>query len=484
MIPAPSELLGLPPAATGRGLDVALLRYLALTLVALWCWSLARGQRGLALSLGVVCVAISTGFWVLALGRPWGVLVDPGATRTAAEVSVASLAPGAGSFVVGETPGAGFLRWLLALGLSGPVVQALPTLLPVVVLPALGLAVALLWRDPDRAAFGASLVLVASTGELGAALGWGLLPGIWRHPAAAAALPLILAAVLALARLPSRRAARASSLAVLVVWAMIPVGPALPLGDALLALSVEQGIWFPLAALGLRAGWDVATRSLVTGGAALALLASLGLPLDPWGGIGLYRLGLILAGTTGLWHAAPSLAAAAAGAAPRLASRFEARWLVAGLALAVAAPGSAVVWWDPTSADLVSSASAAPPSAALEPSLRWVRENTPADAVFLASPAYSSTLSVRTGRRVLRAPDLLQATDEAERVRAERRLLVRRPLPEWVRRYGVGWVFVAPGDFEARGVASPEQLVGRPGLVLRHRDEARYFVFEVVPDPE
>jgi hypothetical protein len=483
MVAAPSELLGLPPAFAGRGVDVALLRYVLLGLVAAWCWALARSRRRLALVLGVACVTLATGFWVLALGRPWGVLVDAGATRAAAQVAVSDLAPEAGGFVVGAAPATPFRRGLLALGLPGNAVQVLPSLLPIVVLPALGLAVALLWRDRDRAALGASLVLVASTGELGAARGWALLPGIWPHPFAAAVLPLVLAAVLALARLPGRLVAQLSAMAVLVLGLARPAGEGLPVADAILALTLEQGLWLPLAVLGLRAQWDVAPRTLVGGGAGMVLLAGLGLPLDSWGAMALYRVGLVLAGTTALWAAAPAIGNAALRAAPWLPAGLEPRWLAAGLVLAVAAPGSVVVWWDPLNSDRVASASVEPLSAALQPSFEWIRENTSGDAVFMASPAYSAALGVRTGRRVLRAPELLRTADDAERVRAERLLLARRPLPGWVRRYGVGWVFVAPGDFEARGIEAPEQLVGAPGLSLRYRDEARFFIFEVVPEP-
>jgi len=483
MIAAPSELFGLPPAVAGRGLDIAVLRYVLLVVGGAWCWALARGRRRAALLLGVACATIATGFWALALGRPWGVLVDSGATRAAAEVSVASLAPDAGSFVAGEAPGARSRRLLLSLGLPAAAVHSLPSLLPVVVLPALALAVALLWRDRDRAALGASLVLAASTGELGAARGWGLLPGIWANPAAALALPASVASLLVLARLRDSRLALLASLGALLAWAVLPARGALPAADAVLALSVEQGIWLPLALLGLRAGWDVATRALVAGGAAMVLLAALGAPLDSWGALGLYRVGLILAGATALWRAADAVGSAALRAAPWLPAGLEARWLAAGLALAVAAPGSTLFWWDPVRSDPVTAASVELPSPALDPAFRWIRENTPPGAVFMASPAYSSALSVRTGRRVLRAPDLLRTADEAERVRAERLLLARRPLPGWVRRYGVGWVFAAPGDFEARGVEAPERLLGEAGLVLRYRDEARFFVYEVVPDP-
>jgi len=476
------DLLGLPEGFPGLGRGIAILRYLLLMLVAAWCAALARGRRPLAVAAAGACGTLAVGYWIAVLERPWGVLIEPGATRRAAELAVAAVAPEAGGFVVGEAPGAPVGRWLLGLGLPPALVQALPTLAPLAALLGLAAAVAVLWGCRDRAVLGASLVLVASTGDLGAAAGWGLLPGAWSRPLVAAAVPALVATVLALARVP-RRAAAAGALAVPLLLVAIPGGAPLHLADAALAISVEQGLWVPLALLGLRAGNDTASRALVIGGGVAVLLAAAGLPLDAVGALALYRTGLILAGTTALWEALPTVMTAARRALPRLSPRWEARQVGSALLVAVLAPGSPLVWWNPIATDPTAGRSLEPLSPALEPSMEWIRAHTPPGAVFLASPAYSSALSVRTGRRVLRAPDVLRVSDEAERVRAERPLLFRRPLPERARRYGVGWVYVAPGDFQARGVDAPEDLLDQPGLALRYRDLHRIHVFEVLAGP-
>jgi hypothetical protein len=481
MIPAASEVLGLPPGAPSPVADVAALRYLLIGLVAVWCWSFATGRRRTGFAVGLLSACLCTGFWILTLERPWGVLVDPEATRVAAELSVASESGGGESFVVGEAAGLPIRRGLLALGLPLSLAQLLPTLLPLLVLPALGLAVCGLWENREVAALAGSLVLIASTGELGASQGWGLLPGIWSHPAGAAMIPPVVALVLLAARAP--RGAGALGLAGMAVyWLAVPAGPSPSWTDAARVLTLDQGLWLPLALLGLRQRWDPATRALVLGGASLTLLATLGAPAEAWGGLAIYRVGLVLAGARLLWQHAPELGAALHRFPALERAVPDARGLGAALVLIVAAPGSQLVWWDPPGTDPVAESSLAPPSPALDPSLSWIRENTPRDAVFLASPAYAPVVAVRAGRRVLRAPEVASA-DAARRVRAERLLLVRRPLPEWVRGYGVGWVFAAPGDYLARGIEAPESLVGRPGLRLRYRDPERIHILEVVADP-
>jgi hypothetical protein len=117
----------------------------------------------------------------------------------------------------------------------------------------------------------------------------------------------------------------------------------------------------------------------------------------------------------------------------------------------------------------------------LQGSMEWIRQETPPTAVFLASPLYSPELAVRTGRRVLRWSNAARPADEPRRVRAERILLARRPLPDWLRAYGVDYVFAAPGDFRSRRVESPESLRSLPGLGLQYSDEWRFHIYEVLP---
>jgi hypothetical protein len=98
----------------------------------------------------------------------------------------------------------------------------------------------------------------------------------------------------------------------------------------------------------------------------------------------------------------------------------------------------------------------------------------------MASPDYAPSVAVLAGRRLLRAPSLREARDENARVRAEGALLSGRPLPPGARDHGVRFVFVAPGDFRARGIARPEDLLGRPGFVPRYADANGFRVFEIV----
>lgn len=481
-MPSVSDVLGLPPGFPSPTYDSAALRYVLLALVAVWCWGFARDRPRTALLAGLACCVLSTSFWILALERPWGVLEDAEATRAAAELSVAAASGSAESFVVGVRPAAQLRLSLLSAGVPLSLLQLLPTLLPLFVLPALGLVVLWAWERREHSAFGATLVLIASTSELGAVQGWGLLTGIWSHAVTAAALPLVAGCVLLAARAP--RARPLSGLAALaVLLAAVPAGA--PMGGRALglALTLDQGLWLPVGLLGLWRDRDPAALALTLGGATGAAVAVFGGPSDAWGALALMRIGLLLG-------AAPVLRELAV----RIGTALQRPWLLRRLArspgglgaavlLMAVAPAAVLVWWDPLSTDATYAASLSPPSLALEPSTAWIREHTPADAVFLTSPAYASVVAVRSGRRVLRAPEVPPPPDAARRVRAERLLLVRRPLPEWVRRYGVGWVFVAPGDFRARGVESPEELVGRPGLILRYRDHYRVHVFEVEPDP-
>ena len=116
----------------------------------------------------------------------------------------------------------------------------------------------------------------------------------------------------------------------------------------------------------------------------------------------------------------------------------------------------------------------------LETAMEFIRRETPPDAVFLASPSYAPQLAVRTGRRVLRADGLAEPPDRDRRVRAERPLLARRPLPPWVAAFGVEYVFAAPGDFRARRVENPEDLARYPGLERIYVDGHRFHVFRII----
>jgi hypothetical protein len=192
------------------------------------------------------------------------------------------------------------------------------------------------------------------------------------------------------------------------------------------------------------------------------------------------RVGLLLAASIPLLELAPRLGGLLSAGAPRFGG-VESGQLGLALLLAATLPGASVVWWDPPSLDPIANASLTPVSPSLQGSMEWIRQETPPTAVFLASPLYSPELAVRTGRRVLRWSNAARPADEPRRVRAERILLARRPLPDWLRAYGVDYVFAAPGDFRSRRVESPESLRSLPGLGLQYSDEWRFHIYEVLP---
>ena len=106
------------------------------------------------------------------------------------------------------------------------------------------------------------------------------------------------------------------------------------------------------------------------------------------------------------------------------------------------------------------------PRTTLLSAMQDIRQATPPDAVFVASPEFAPALAVLAGRRVLRAPTLATAADEERRLRAERQVLSGEPGAAVVARYGITHVFVAPGDFRVYGIRAPEDLDGRGGLHL------------------
>jgi len=170
----PGDFLGLPPGLPSLPGDTVALRYLVAGLVVAWAALLARGRSSWAAVCGAVTVALVMGFWAAAFGRPYGLFVDDEVTRRAAQTAVAPSAP---SFVPGvpmrPTPAASLAR----AGLPADLVIALPTLVPVVAAPALGVLLFALWPVRPQAALAASLWLAFSTSEAEAVRGDGFLPG-------------------------------------------------------------------------------------------------------------------------------------------------------------------------------------------------------------------------------------------------------------------------------------------------------------------
>jgi hypothetical protein len=112
--------------------------------------------------------------------------------------------------------------------------------------------------------------------------------------------------------------------------------------------------------------------------------------------------------------------------------------------------------------------------------MRWLRMHTAPDAVILADDDYAAAIPVLAGRRVLRAPSLLTAPDEERRVRLERAVLAGRPSPALVQRYGLRYVFIAPGQFRSAGIVEPEDLDRLDGLRLAYENAKGMRVYEVL----
>jgi hypothetical protein len=443
---------------------VALLRWILVALALLWS-ALILGRRRLpSLLAGVLFVEAAVGFWVLALGRPYGLLVDAQATRQAAEASVVAETGRSDEGALAASEGASRAAVLLArLPISRRCRLLLPTLLPFLAPAAVGLAVALLWRRRDLAILGASLWLAFGTGDLDALGGEGFVTGIWARPLASLLVVGLVPLVLALSRVrPRAVSAPLLGLAAAACLGLAPaVAPSPGALGALRWLTLDQGLWLPLGLYGLARSRDVAPRALALGGAVALFAGGLGAPVEAWAGHVLYRIGMLLAAAEPVASLAAALGRVLA-ARPALAGRgLEPLSLGLAALFAGTAPGSFLVWWDPPKLDPVAKASLAPLSPNLLGPMDWVRRETPRDAVFIADEDYSAALAALAGRRVLRAPLLEEARDDERRVRTERLVLSGRDPGPLRARYRVSHVLAAPGDFRAHGLRAPEDLEGR-----------------------
>jgi hypothetical protein len=460
---------------------VAPLRYVLVLLAGFWALRIARGRSSGALGVGITFVGVAAGFWVFSLGRPYGLLVDAEATRRAALVAVAGATGRADEgFLVGEEAASSWAS-LAARGVPAAVLHWIPTVLPLLLLPAVGLLIGLLWKARDRAAVAALLWLAFSTGDLDTLRGAGVLGGLWTHPAPALAAVGLLAVVLVSGRLLPPTAGVGVSLALVIGGGVVLLRGATSWGaaGALQLLTLDSVPWSPLAAFGLRRRPDGASLALVVGGAALVLAGALGAPIDGWGAHLLYRLGILLAASGPVAELAAR--AGALGSWPSWAGTDPARRGLAALVL-VAVPGCFLTWWNPRHLDPVAERSLEPLSRPLLRVAIWIREETPPTAVFLASADYAPSVAALAGRRVLRAPTLATPSDDERRLRLERALIaIHGRAPEaLLRRYGLTHVLVAPGDFREHGLAGPEDLAARGGFRLRYADENGLRVFEIV----
>lgn len=481
MILHPGGLVGLPAGVLSVTYDVAWWRELLLILALAAGVSEARARRGAALGFAVAYAVLAVGFWVAALGRPYGVLVDPDATRWAADVSVSGWAGGSERFLAGE-PGGGSVWTSLARRLRPDLVILIPTVLPLLVLPAAALAIAWLWGRPE-AGLAAILWVGGATSTLDALRGTGFLTGLWSRPLASLSWVVAAAAVFIVARLPLfRRTPAAIGVLVVSSWAVLGRrGPTLGLADALLTLTLDNHVWLLLGA-GLRRRRDPAACALVVGGAVLVLARALGGPGDAWAGSAFFRLGLVLAATEWVVANAPALAPTRW---PERIARTSARLGVVVERLPQAAivvlvlAGGLIAWWDPPRTDPVARESLEPVPEALAEAMDWLRTHTPPSASVLAAESYAGAVPILGGRRVLRAPGLLTASDEERRLRLQRAVLTGHPPPALLQRYGLGYLFIALGDFRDEGVTQPEDLDALAALRLVYANAKGMRVYEI-----
>ena len=469
----PGALLGLPPGVPNPLYDLGLWRDLLFVVAAVAGAAEWKGRPRTAFVTAIAFGVLAVSFWVFALGRPYGVLLDPAATRWAADVAVAASGSEDG-FVTGEPATAGPAAALVRRGAPAGLVVLAPTLLPFVFLPASTLLVAALAGSERR--WAALLWVAASTGPLDVVRGFGIVPGLWTRPGAAVLFLAVLGGAAIVQRLPGRAAAAVAGVLVLAASLVVPSTGSVGLTVGLLLLPLDQWPWsraaaaavalpalrsaLPPVALGLRAGGAAGVLAGVAQGTGAVWLAHAG-----------YRAGVLILAARAL----RALVDAACGASSR-PERLRAR--IGGLLVFGVLAGSFVAWWDPARLDPLARASLEPVAPGLLEVMAWVRDETPPSAAFVAAPEYAPAVAVLGGRRVLRAPGLVQPPDDERRRRTERAILAGRPVPDLVRRYGLGYVLAAPGQFREHGIEDPADLAGR-GLRLVYSSPRGLRIYEV-----
>ena len=438
---------------------MAALRWGLLGLAWVWAAIALRKRSNVWLLPGLTFGAVAIGFWVLALGRPYGLLVDAASTSRAADAAViAATGDERLGFVVGSPPAPGLQARLATLGLAPPLLLLLPSILPLLAHLSVALVVAFMLPARDRAPLAATLWLAFPSSELELIRGDGFLGVPWRRSECLATVVPVVAALLLLGR--ARRVAwpvLGAGIALATAWAaLVPrtiVSGRVPLGG-LLTLTMDQGPFLLLGAWGVSRGVDGATRLLLVPGALLVAGAQAApLLLEPWCGQVLYRLGMLLA-SCGPIEELERRVGAFARSLPPLAG-FPAANIGRGLLLATAVPASAVAWWSPIQLDgRVGERSVEPLPVQLVEAMDWIRRRTDAHAVFVASPQYAPAVAAVAGRRVLRAPTLAQPPDPLRR-RAQRAALEGRPDPA-LDEFGVAYVLVGPGDAEELGLSETD----------------------------
>ena len=480
------ELLGLPAGlADIVGYSVAF-RWALMLLVVGWAALSLRSRTPVVLLAGMAYTTAAVGFWSLALARPYGLLLDPDTTRWAAQVSVtAETGRSAEGFLSGEPTVATLWSRLAALGVPAETVLSLPSLLPLVILPAVAIAIWSLWNDRRRALLGACLWLAFSTGTLDALRGVGFVSSAWGHPEAVLTFLPFVSAVLAAGRLLSgSRLGLPVCAALVVLWGLFP-GAAAPMGlpNSLLLLTLDQGPWLVLALVGARRGLDSATAALIGVGGLLVIACGLPLGVDPWGAQASYRVGLILAASGPLQQVATRVGETLIQYRSLRHSAAERVGIAALLLLFV--PGSFLARWDPPRLDPRARASLEPLSPNLRTAMERIRKETAADGVFLASPEYAPHVAVLAGRRVLLAPTLVSSPVDLERrLRAERLSLSGADPGRLGQLYGLRYVLITPGAFRQHGIEGPSDLADRASFRLLFTAQGGFHVYEIAAHAE
>jgi hypothetical protein len=225
--------------------------------------------------------------------------------------------------------------------------------------------------------------------------------------------------------------------------------------------TLGQALWLALAFAGLRRPRSFLGPlgpRLLAAGLVLLLLRILGIEGVPAGhSMALYRLGLLLCAVPAIFRMASFLEQELGWPA----RAFPARAAQA-LALFVAGALSPLYQWSPHRGDHHFRLSEQPISPTYLQVARWVRENTPPDAVFLADAELGPLLAVVGGRQLLRAESFPQSMNDDARRRQEERIRGGRRVArilEAARRYGVTHLVVnraarepipPAGDYEGR----------------------------------
>jgi len=422
----------------------------------------------LALPVAAAFVTLACGLWVLALARPYGLLIDSGVTQRIAAASIAEQ-EGAGGLLGGAPAAGGLVAALSSQGVPASLLSFLFTAAPVLA------ALVFLWllvlsvREIEDQAILAVAASVFLFTDLDLLAGSALPALAWASPRGAL-IALLSVAVFTL----TRRLGSRLSVSMLAPAAVLVAGLLFqrPFGYASRQWLEALGSLLPLILLSLAAaGSD--RRALQSG--VVTFCAALGIALVGGGmhGFAAARGALLVAALPGFRR----LVAALDDLAAELAPGPHLGGL--GAFFLLIAPATAPFWWRPPAIDRVTEDSLEPVSATLVAEMRALAAATKPGDVIVASPEMAPYVMVFAGRRVLRAPTLVTPPDDADRQAAEFTILRGRARPRLLARFGVTHLLAAPGDFTDRGVPDPESLAAHPGFSLVREGAARIRLYRV-----